>query len=115
MALQEGDNRAYGPWNLGECCVKSNQLFANCANGGTMLTLYYSPGASSMTPHISLEKIGAPYERKLVGEEPRYRWRRTLPPSAPILARPGGNVTGVFMQQIELTPKRLELLTQTVP
>jgi putative ABC transport system substrate-binding protein len=30
------------------------------------------------------------------------------------LARPGGNVTGVFMQQIELTPKRLELLTQTV-
>jgi ABC-type uncharacterized transport system substrate-binding protein len=31
------------------------------------------------------------------------------------LARPGGNVTGVFMQQIELTPKRLEFLTQTVP
>jgi putative ABC transport system substrate-binding protein len=30
------------------------------------------------------------------------------------LARPGGNVTGVFMQQIELTPKRLQLLTQTV-
>ena len=84
MALQEGDNRAHGPWNLGECCVKSNQLSANCANGGTMLTLYYSPGASSMTPHISLEEIGAPYERKLVGEEPRYRWRRTLPPSAPI-------------------------------
>jgi len=31
------------------------------------------------------------------------------------LARPGGNVTGVFFQQIELTPKRLEFLTQTVP
>ena len=31
------------------------------------------------------------------------------------LARPGGNMTGVFMQQIELTPKRLELLTQTIP
>jgi len=31
------------------------------------------------------------------------------------LARPGGNVTGVFMQQIELTPKRLEILIQTVP
>jgi putative tryptophan/tyrosine transport system substrate-binding protein len=31
------------------------------------------------------------------------------------LARPGGNVTGVFMQQIELTPKRLEFLTQAVP
>jgi hypothetical protein len=26
------------------------------------------------------------------------------------LARPGGNVTGVFLQQIELTPKRLEFL-----
>ena len=31
------------------------------------------------------------------------------------LARPGGNVTGFFLQQIELTPKRLELLSQTVP
>jgi putative ABC transport system substrate-binding protein len=31
------------------------------------------------------------------------------------LSRPGGNVTGVFFQQVELTPKRLELLTQTVP
>lgn len=31
------------------------------------------------------------------------------------LARPGGNVTGVFYQQIELTAKRFELLVQTVP
>jgi putative ABC transport system substrate-binding protein len=31
------------------------------------------------------------------------------------LARPGGNVTGVFFQQIELTAKRLEFLTLTVP
>jgi putative ABC transport system substrate-binding protein len=31
------------------------------------------------------------------------------------LARPGGNVTGVFFQQVELTEKRLELLAETVP
>jgi putative ABC transport system substrate-binding protein len=31
------------------------------------------------------------------------------------LARPGGNVTGIFFQQIELVPKQLEFLTQTVP
>lgn len=31
-----------------------------------MLILYYSPGASSMVPHIMLEEIGASYERKLV-------------------------------------------------
>ena len=31
------------------------------------------------------------------------------------LARPGGNVTGVFLQQVELTAKRLEFLSQTVP
>ena len=31
------------------------------------------------------------------------------------LARPGGNITGVFLQQVELTPKRLEILTETVP
>jgi len=31
------------------------------------------------------------------------------------LARPGGNVTGVSWQQIELTGKRLDILSQTVP
>jgi putative tryptophan/tyrosine transport system substrate-binding protein len=31
------------------------------------------------------------------------------------LARPGGNITGVFLRQPELTSKRLELLKQTVP
>jgi ABC-type uncharacterized transport system substrate-binding protein len=31
------------------------------------------------------------------------------------LARPGGNVTGVFLQQLELTAKRLELLKATLP
>jgi putative ABC transport system substrate-binding protein len=31
------------------------------------------------------------------------------------LARPGGNITGVFLMQPELTGKRLELLQQTVP
>jgi glutathione S-transferase len=31
-----------------------------------MLTLYYSPGASSMVPHVALEEIGASYELKLI-------------------------------------------------
>jgi putative ABC transport system substrate-binding protein len=31
------------------------------------------------------------------------------------LARPGGNITGIFLNQTELTGKRLELLKQTVP
>jgi len=31
------------------------------------------------------------------------------------LARPGGNVTGVFMQRIELSPKRLQLFKEAVP
>jgi putative tryptophan/tyrosine transport system substrate-binding protein len=31
------------------------------------------------------------------------------------LARPGGNITGLSLQLIELTPKRLELLKQLVP
>src|SRR5262249_44159947 len=31
------------------------------------------------------------------------------------LARPGGNLTGVSMLAVELTPKRLELLSELVP
>ena len=31
------------------------------------------------------------------------------------LARPGGNVTGLFLQQIELATKRLQLLKDTLP
>jgi glutathione S-transferase len=31
-----------------------------------MLTLYYSPGASSVIPHITLEEIRVPYQRKLI-------------------------------------------------
>ena len=31
------------------------------------------------------------------------------------LARPGGNITGVFYQQAELAAKKVELLTQAVP
>jgi glutathione S-transferase len=31
-----------------------------------MLTLFYWPGASSVIPHITLEEIGAPYQRTLI-------------------------------------------------
>jgi len=31
------------------------------------------------------------------------------------LARPGGNVTGVFLQQLELSAKRMELLREMFP
>jgi glutathione S-transferase len=31
-----------------------------------MLTLFYTPGACSMVPHIALEEAGAPYETVLI-------------------------------------------------
>ena len=31
------------------------------------------------------------------------------------LARPGGNITGVFLRQLELATKQLEILTQAFP
>src|ERR1700756_5466111 len=30
--------------------------------GGSMLTLYFAPGSSSMAPHIALHEIGCPFE-----------------------------------------------------
>jgi glutathione S-transferase len=31
-----------------------------------MLTLYFSPGSSSMAPHIALHEVGAPFESRLI-------------------------------------------------
>ena len=31
------------------------------------------------------------------------------------LARPGGNITGVFLQQVELSAKRIEIMKETFP
>ena len=45
------------------------------------------------------------------------RWRRTrsAPASSRVLARPGGNVTGLSIQATDLAGKRLELLREVVP
>ena len=52
----------------------------------------------------------------------RSRWSLRAVDSDPVergyiasLAHPGGNLTGVVFQQLELIAKRLDLLTQTVP
>jgi putative ABC transport system substrate-binding protein len=67
--------------------------------GGPEVVLKSAAAATSTVPIVMMANDYDPIARGYVSS----------------LARPGGNVTGVFLQQIELTPKRLEFLTQTVP
>jgi putative SOS response-associated peptidase YedK len=61
MALQEGDNRAYGPWNLGECCVKSNQLSAKPYPSEGMICWPVSPRVGNVRNNDSslIEPVAA--------------------------------------------------------
>jgi glutathione S-transferase len=47
------------------------------------LTLYYSPGPSSMATHVALHEVGAPFELKLIqlyrNEQPCRRVPRGQP------------------------------------
>jgi putative ABC transport system substrate-binding protein len=66
---------------------------------GTEAALKAALGASSAVPIVMIATNFDPIARGYVKS----------------LARPGGNVTGVFIQQIELAEKQTELLHQAVP
>ena len=90
-------------------------------------------GHAERMPQIAAELVGErPAAIVAVGPEASLRAVHAATTSIPIvmvaidydpvargyvtsLARPGGNITGVFAQQIELAAKRLELLAQAVP
>src|SRR5262252_5482330 len=66
---------------------------------GPEVALQSVVGASRAIPIVFLAVQYDPIERGYVAS----------------LARPGGNITGVFYRQLELAAKQLELLTQTFP
>ena len=66
---------------------------------GPEVALQAVVGASRSIPIVILAVQYDPIERGYVSS----------------LARPGGNITGVFYRQLELAAKQLELLTQTFP
>lgn len=70
-------------------------VFAN----GPEVTLQAVIGASGTTPIVFIAINYDPIERGYVQS----------------LARPGGNITGVFYRPLELAAKQLELLTEAVP
>jgi putative ABC transport system substrate-binding protein len=88
-------------------------------------------GHTERFPQIAAEIVGeGPEAIVAIGPEATLRAMHAATTSIPIimvaidpvaggyvagLARPGGNITGVFPQQIELATKRLELLAQVVP
>jgi ABC-type uncharacterized transport system substrate-binding protein len=67
--------------------------------GGTFPSLEAARSASSVVPIVMIAVDYDPLAAKVV----------------PRLNRPGGNITGVFVRQIELTAKRMELLKEIVP
>ena len=67
--------------------------------GGTLPSLEAARRASSVVPIVMIAVDYDPLAAKLVSS----------------LNRPGGNITGVFVRQIELTAKRMELLREIAP
>src|SRR5260370_1949241 len=67
--------------------------------GGGAAPFRAAPQATTTIPVVILAVVCAPLALRFVAN----------------LARPGRNVTGVFLQQIELTAKRMQLLKPLVP
>ena len=67
--------------------------------GGTFPSLAAARHASSVVPIVMIAVDYDPVATRVVSS----------------LNRPGGNITGVFVQQIELTAKRMEFLKEIVP
>jgi putative ABC transport system substrate-binding protein len=67
--------------------------------GGTLPSLEAARQATNIIPIVMVAVDYDPFATKLVSS----------------LSRPGGNITGVFVRQIELTAKRMELLKEIVP
>src|SRR6516225_9280744 len=109
-----------------------------------MAELGYQEGRNFTFEYIqapSIEGYEASYRELLsrkvdilmaAGNEPSLRSARAVAGTSPIaflaidfdplaagdvasLARPGGNITGIFVQQIELAAKRIELLREAMP
>jgi len=67
--------------------------------GGTLPSVEAARSASRVVPIVMIAVDFDPLAAKLVSS----------------FRRPGGNITGVFVRQIELTAKRMELLKEIVP
>jgi putative ABC transport system substrate-binding protein len=100
---------------------------------GTNVTIErrYHEGKTERFPQLVAELVQAKVDVLLVGSGPGVRAAREATATIPIvmtgasdpvgaglvasLARPGGNVTGIADYQVDLIPKRLELLKAAVP
>ena len=88
-------------------------------------------GRDDQFPELAAELVNLPVDIILAGSFPATRAARQATSTIPIvmasiadpvgqglvssLARPGGNVTGMSLQSVEITAKRLELLKEAIP
>ena len=129
MGLLDIDTGEVGTHNVGGLLEGLRQF--GYIEGQNIIIEYRFAERDDRFPDLAAELVNLPVDIIFTGNIPAARAAKQVTSTIPIvmgvsadpvaaglvssLARPGGNVTGMSLQSVELTGKRLELLKEVVP